>query len=258
MTFEWRNLGTLQPAGNGWLPFTQTEGRSELFRLTFDMPNRYWGKYNTPILLSFKYHGNSQPLPPSPPFRIVPEARGILLEIPFAKYASYLGCTSRIFEIKKASYDAINLKCQLEEMILNIPPPDDSNQVPQPTVQFQPGNLIYSWNASSGYGHKIDEIQFPLLIALTKVSSNLPARIRIYQSMQKALEDLNRPPHINPELDNERGIFLDAILAGGRTENQLSLSPIPLIINSQKSPIILEKLLPEAATINFRFDFVGG
>lgn len=254
MSGEWRDLGVRLP-DSIWQPFLQTEGKSTLFRVSFDLPTRYWDSYSNSILLCFRYSPN---LPPSQTFRIFPDSRGILLEVPWARYASLLGHDRRIFEIKKFRRDSINLRVQLEEMLLNVPPPDENNTTPEPPrVQFQAGNLVYTWNANSGYEHKTDEIQFPLFTALSKISSNFPVRIRIYQSTEKALEDLGRPPHINPEFSMQRGLFLDAVLSGNQTENQLYLSPIALIINSQKSPVILEKLFPNAATINLRFDFVG-
>lgn len=256
MSFTWQNLGSFLPNG-AWLPFLQTQGKSELFRLTFDLPPRYWGKYNNPVLLSFRYYGENQSLPPSPPLRIFPESRGILLEIPFARWASYVGCNSRIFEVKKTSTDSIKLSVQLEEMLLNVPPPDDNNNPPDPVgVQLQPGNIIYTWQTEEGYTSKRDFINFPLFTTLTKLSSNLPLRVRLYPNEEMAIEDAARPPYINPENDPNRGIFLDAILSSNQLESQLPLLPPSIVVNSN-SVLVLDKLFPESGTINIRFDYIA-
>ncbi len=258
MSFTWQSLGSFIPSGSAWLPYTQTQGKGEIIRLTFDMPNRFWGKYNNPVLLSFRYHGGNQLMPCSPPFRIPPDRRGFLLELPFPKWARHIGCNSRIFEIKKSVADSINLYVQLEEMLFNVPPPDDNNTPPDPiAVQLQPGNLIYSWNAEVGYGSKMASIQFPLFTALTKISSNVPVRVRLYPSEARATEDASRPPDVNPENDPDRGIFLDAVLSSNALETQLILSPVPIVVNSNQCALLLEKLTPDAAMINVRFDYVA-
>ncbi|GET42994.1 hypothetical protein [Microseira wollei] len=142
-------------------------------------------------------------------------------------------------------------------MLYNVPPANEIQDLPEPEIQFNLRNLIYTWNAEAGYNYKLDTITLPMLTILTKIASNLPVRVRLYQSKQQRQQDLYRPPYINPESLMQRGIFLDAILSGNGEELELQLSPVPVRADSQQCPMVIEKMFPHAATINLRFDFIG-
>lgn len=257
MPIEWNNLGTIE-AGELWQSFTQTQTKSELFRLTFDLANRYWGQYESPIVLCFRYIGGSDWLPPSPPVRIIPERRGILFEVPFARYASLLGHNRRIFELKKSRRDIINLHVQLEEMIINVPPGEpNSPDTLEGGTRLQPGHLIYNWASEFGYSHKLDQVSFPPFTAITRISSNFDIRVRLYKTNTEAIQDLNRPPYINSNFAPNAGAILDVVLGGNQPEKSLELLPIAIIANTQNSFLVIEKLIIDAGIINLRFDFVG-
>ncbi len=259
MIVEWNNLGTIA-LGSYWQSSRRTQSKSELFRLSFTLADRFWEEYNSPFLLSFRYWGNSgesMSLPPSLPFRLIPERRGILLEVPFARHASLLGCNSRVFEIKKSRRDFIPIVVQLEEMLYNVPPGDTIGQTPVPEIEFKSRNVAYSWQAPSGYAPKITQISLPILAILTKIASNAPIRIRLYQTIEGQETDLSRPPQINPKELKQRGIFLDAILGGNQDELQLNLSPAVTIAEAEQCYLTLEKLEPQSGTININLSFIG-
>ncbi|MFB2980866.1 hypothetical protein [Microseira sp. BLCC-F43] len=117
---------------------------------------------------------------------------------------------------------------------------------------FEIQSKSYSYNSNFGYDAKRDPIEFPLLAAIFRISSNVPVRIRLYQSLSVQQVDLTRPPNIAPI----RGVEFDGILGGQTNSKQLELSPLCLI-KGLLVPITIEKLLPTAGIINLSFELVG-
>ena len=128
-----------------------------------------------------------------------------------------------------------------------------SVSAPSGNISFQLQPTIYTWNSGYGYEIKQDIISLPLLAVLVKISSDFPVRFRLYQTVAAQQADLSRPPYAS---NQNKGIFLDALLGGASTSNQLILSPVCLIAGVTQYPITLEKLLPDATTINLLIELV--
>ena len=115
---------------------------------------------------------------------------------------------------------------------------------------LQVNSLPYSWDANFGYEYKLDELTFSSLTVLFKISSNFPVRVRLYQSSEVRQKDLFRPPSVD-EFQHQ-GIYLDVLL-----DENLILSPVALLAGNETAFLTLEKLLPDAGTINLMFEYIG-
>lgn len=113
--------------------------------------------------------------------------------------------------------------------------------------------IPYAWNSPNfGYEIKQDSINFPLFSALTKIVSNFPIRLRLYQSLEQQSADIDRPPWISAQVQP-----LVEVLIGQGMENSINLNPIPLIVDVGQTPITIEKLLPDEIAINLLIYLVG-
>lgn len=121
-------------------------------------------------------------------------------------------------------------------------------------AEFQVETLTYTWNSAAGEFTKQDRLVFPLLSSVIKVSCNIPLRLRLYRSFSARASDLARAPNSAPARNS--GLLLEGILGGSDSANQLELAPFCLISGITEVPMIIEKLIPDAVTINLSISLV--